>query len=101
MPKGLPSSPQQHGCYRVLCLLPQNLIQLPSGHTNAAAESFWATLKKEFVHLHPFDTIDRVRAGIFEYVEIYYNRQRLHSSIGYLTPVEFEEEFDGQTLRAA
>ncbi|AEH09941.1 transposase IS3/IS911 family protein [Candidatus Protofrankia datiscae] len=68
---------------------------------NAAAESFWATLKKEFVHLHPFDTIDRVRAGIFEYVEIYYNRQRLHSSIGYLTPVEFEEEFDGQTLRAA
>ncbi|MEX5638100.1 IS3 family transposase [Parafrankia sp. FMc2] len=68
---------------------------------NAAAESFWATLKKEFIHLHPFDTLDRVRAGIFEYIETYYNRQRIHSAIGYLTPIEFEEEFDGRDLRAA
>ncbi|MCK9876307.1 IS3 family transposase, partial [Frankia sp. Ag45/Mut15] len=68
---------------------------------NAAAESFWATLKKEFIHLHPFDTIDRVRAGVFQYVEVYYNRQRIHSSIGYLTPVEFEEKFDRGSLLVA
>lgn len=68
---------------------------------NAAAESFWATLKKEFIHLHPFDTVKRLRKGVFEYVEVYYNRQRIHSTIGYLTPVEFEEEFDRKAARAA
>ncbi|MEX5637301.1 IS3 family transposase [Parafrankia sp. FMc2] len=68
---------------------------------NAAAESFWATLKKELIHLRPFDTIDRVRAGVFEYIEIYYNRQRIHSAIDYLTPVEFEEKFDESGLCVA
>lgn len=68
---------------------------------NAAAESFWATLKKEFVHLHPFDTLARLRAGVFEYIEVYYNRLRIHSTIGYRTPVEFEEEFDEKEDRAA
>ena len=68
---------------------------------NAAAESFWATLKKEFVHLHPFDTLERLRKGVFEYVEVYYNRLRIHSTIGYVTPVEFEEEFDRKGARAA
>ena len=68
---------------------------------NAAAESFWATLKKEFVHLHPFDTVARLRKGVFEYIEVYYNRQRLHSAIGYVTPVEFEEGIDNQVPLAA
>ncbi|WP_251082124.1 IS3 family transposase [Frankia sp. Mgl5] len=40
----------------------------------ATAESFWATLKKELVHLHPFDTLVHVHTEVFEYVEIYYNR---------------------------
>ncbi len=56
---------------------------------NAAAESFWVTLKKEFIHLHPFDTVERLRTGVFEYIEVYYNRLRIHSTIGYFTPVEF------------
>ncbi len=68
---------------------------------NAAAESFWATLKKEFIHLHPFDTVERLRTGVFEYIEVYYNRFRIHSTIGYLTPVEFEDEFDKKGDRAA
>jgi transposase InsO family protein len=68
---------------------------------NAAAESFWATLKKEFTHLHPFDTVERLRAGVFEYVEVYYNRLRIHSSIGYLTPVEFEAKFDREGVQTA
>ncbi|WP_322756740.1 IS3 family transposase [Frankia sp. Cas3] len=68
---------------------------------NAAAESFWATLKKEFIHLHPFDTVERLRTGVFEYIEVYYNRLRIHSTIGYLTPVEFEDEFDKKGDRAA
>ncbi|KDA44083.1 IS3 family transposase, partial [Frankia sp. BMG5.23] len=48
-----------------------------------------------------YDTLDRVRTGVFEYIEIYYNRQRIHSAIGYLTPVEYEEKFDRQVLRVA
>lgn len=68
---------------------------------NAASESFWATLKKEYIHLHPFDTVKRLKNGVFEYIEVYYNRLRIHSTIGYLTPVEFEEEFDRKDDRAA
>jgi len=60
---------------------------------NAAVESFWATLKKEFIHLHPFDTVARLRRETFEYIEGYYNTKRLHSSLGYMTPSEYEEEF--------
>lgn len=70
-------------------------------YDNAAAESFWATLKKEFIHLHPFDTVERLRSGIFEYIEVYYNRQRIHSTIGYRTPHEFELEFDRRGMLAA
>ncbi len=68
---------------------------------NAAAESFWATLKKEFIHLHPFDTVECLRTRVFEYIEVYYNRLRIHSTIDYLTPVEFEDEFDKKGDRAA
>jgi len=39
---------------------------------NVAAEPFWVTLKKEFVYLHPFDTLARLRAGVFEYIEVHY-----------------------------
>lgn len=68
---------------------------------NAAAESFWATLKKEFVHLRPFDTVARLRREVFEYIEGYYNTKRLHSSLDYMTPVEYEERFETRPLSAA
>ena len=59
---------------------------------NAVAESFFATLKKELVRNRAFDTRDDARAEVFEYIEVFYNRQRLHSSLGYLTPVEYEQQ---------
>jgi len=65
---------------------------------NAAAESFWATLKKEFIHLRPFDIVARLRRETFEYIEGYYNTKRLHSSLGYLTPSEYEEGFETRRL---
>jgi putative transposase len=68
---------------------------------NAAAESFWATLKKEFVHLRPFDTVARLRREVFEYIEGYYNTKRLHSSLDYMTPVEYEEWFETRPLSTA
>jgi putative transposase len=57
---------------------------------NAAAESFWATLKTELVNHERYATHDEARASIFEYIEVFYNRKRLHSSIGYVSPETFE-----------
>ena len=57
---------------------------------NAPAESFFATLKKELVHLEDFATRAKARTAIFEYIEMFYNRQRLHSTLGYKSPEEFE-----------
>jgi putative transposase len=57
---------------------------------NAVMESFWATLKTELVHQEHYQTRDQARASIFEYIEVFYNRQRLHSSLGYVSPEAFE-----------
>ncbi len=59
-------------------------------HDNAPAESFWSTLKNELVHHEEFATHEQARAAIFEYIEVFYNRQRLHSSLGYVSPEQFE-----------
>lgn len=57
---------------------------------NAPAESFFATLKKELVHHEVYETRSEARASLFEYIEVFYNRQRLHSSLGYVSPTDFE-----------
>jgi len=57
---------------------------------NACMESFWSTLKTELVHHQDYATREQARASIFEYVEVFYNRVRLHSSIGYVSPETFE-----------
>lgn len=59
-------------------------------YDNAAMESFWATLKTELVHHERYATREQARQSIFEYVEVFYNRKRLHSSLGYLSPEAFE-----------
>ena len=59
-------------------------------YDNARMESFWATLKTELVHLNEYATRDQARASIFEYIEVFYNRRRLHSSLGYVSPEAFE-----------
>jgi transposase InsO family protein len=55
---------------------------------NAPMESFFASLKKEQVHHARFRSRAEARAAVFEYVEVFYNRQRLHSALGYRTPIE-------------
>lgn len=55
---------------------------------NAAAESFFATLKNEMYHRDSFPTRARARFAVAEYIEVFYNRQRLHSTLGYRTPAE-------------
>ena len=60
-------------------------------YDNAITETFFSLLKKELVYLTDFETRDQAKSEIFEYIEIFYNRQRIHSSLGYLSPVEFEK----------
>jgi putative transposase len=60
---------------------------------NAVAESFFATLKTELVYTRRFATRAEAREAIFEFVEVFYNRHRRHSTIGYVSPVEFEMKF--------
>ena len=57
---------------------------------NAPMESFFASLKKELVHEADFATRRQARAAIFEYIEVFYNNQRLHSSLGYVSPAAYE-----------
>ena len=57
---------------------------------NAVAESFFHTLKIELIHHCNFETREEARTAIFEYIEVFYNRQRLHSSNGYEAPLVFE-----------
>jgi putative transposase len=62
-------------------------------YDNAVAESFFATYKKERVHRQPWPTRRELRTATFEYIEGWYNRRRRHSTLGYLTPVEHEEQW--------
>ncbi len=57
---------------------------------NAVAESFFATLKKELVHRHSWPTRQELQSAVFDYIESFYNRERRHSTLGYLSPREFE-----------
>ncbi len=67
-------------------------------YDNAFVESFFRTLKVELVYREKFKTREEARAAIFEFIEVWYNRQRIHSSLDYKTPVEYETEI---TNRAA
>jgi transposase InsO family protein len=56
---------------------------------NAPMESFFSTLKRELVHHEDYHTHNQARQSLFEYIEVFYNRSRLHSALGYLSPVQF------------
>jgi len=59
---------------------------------NAVAESFFHTLKVELIHGKIYNTRQEAKTAIFEYIEVFYNRQRRHSYLGYLSPVDFEKK---------
>jgi transposase InsO family protein len=59
-------------------------------YDNASIESFWSTLKLELVYRRTFLTRQQARTEIFDYIEAFYNRQRAHSALGFLSPVSFE-----------
>ena len=59
-------------------------------YDNAAMEAFWSTLKLELVYRRQFEDAAQVRQALFDYIEVFYNRQRLHSALAYQTPAQFE-----------
>ena len=58
-------------------------------YDNSAMESFFASLKEEFFYRREYATIDDVERDLFYYIEVFYNRKRLHSSLGYMSPVAY------------
>ena len=60
---------------------------------NAVVESFFATLKTELIHHQSYATWEQARLALFEYIEGFYNTQRSHSSLGYISPAEFERRY--------
>ena len=64
-------------------------------------ESFFAALKTEAVHPTQFRTRAEARAAVFDSIEVFYNRQRLHSALGYRTPAEVRASMEEITRRAA
>jgi putative transposase len=67
---------------------------------NAVAESFFSALKNEMFHHQHFDTRDRARFAVADYVEVFYNRRRLHSTLGYRTPYEALTDFRTAAIAA-
>ena len=65
---------------------------------NAVMESFFSRLKVELIYAENYRTVEEARAGIFEYIEMFYNRVRRHSSIGYVSPHEYEQQFEQLTV---
>lgn len=61
-------------------------------HDNAVAESFFGNLKNELTWHCTFSTRNEARAAIFDYIEVFYNRQRLHQTLGYISPMRYEEQ---------
>ena len=61
-------------------------------YDNAVMESFWGKLKTELVHRRKFPSPAEARTALFEHVEVFYNRRRLHSALGFMSPVDFENQ---------
>ena len=82
---------------RANCDVPRTILRRPQNNVkhwdNAVAESFFSTLKIELIHPRIFSTREIARTIIAEWIEVFYNRQRLHSTIGYLSPVHFEDYY--------
>ena len=70
-------------------------------YDNAPAESFFATLKTEVIDVHGFVTCQQARSALFEFIEVIYNRKRLHSALGYKSPEQFEADYHRANQKAA
>jgi len=74
---------KQHG-------IQQSMSRKGNCWDNAVSESFFHTLKTELIHHQKFQSREEAKQAVFEYIEVFYNRERLHSANGYVSPVDFE-----------
>jgi transposase InsO family protein len=81
------------------CGMMQSMSRKGNCWDNAPTEAFFGSLKAELMQGKAFSSRGEARAAIFEYMEVFYNRQRLHSSLGYTTPVEYEQAISGQGVQ--
>lgn len=63
-------------------------------YDNSCVESFFASLKKEKIYSKKYVTMDEVKRDVFWYIEVFYNRKRRHSSLQYMTPMEYLRKYD-------
>ena len=68
-------------------------------YDNASCESFMKTLKREEIYANEYRDLEHLRSNIEEFIERYYNRQRLHSALGYRSPEEFEQQIEAPVGR--
>lgn len=87
-------------CFKGLPVL-QSMSRKGNCWDNAIAESFFKTLKTEMVYHRKFETRAQAKLEIFDYIEVWYNRKRRHSALGYLTPVQVEKEREKNKTQAA
>ncbi len=91
----------QYACAEYIAILEQyrmvpSMSRPANPYDNASCESFIKTLKREEIYANKYDDLEHLRANIEEFIEEYYNRQRLHSALGYRSPEEFEQQAEGQ-----
>jgi len=67
-------------------------------YDNSCAESFFATIKKECIYRKNYITMEDVKRDMFRYIELFYNRKRMHSILGYLSPVEYRLKYDAEKM---
>lgn len=72
------------------CQIQSSMSRKGNCWDNAVLESFFSTMKKEVIHGERFLTREHLRSVVFEWIEVFYNRQRLHSTLGYVSPAQFE-----------
>lgn len=87
----------QYACSEYTALLEKNGIRISMSdrgvaYDNAHAESFFKTVKYEEVYINEYETLEQARAEIKHFIEVIYNKKRLHSSIGYVPPDEYEDK---------
>lgn len=83
------------GAFRQLLAAHESVCSMSrkgNAYDNAPMESFFGTLKRELIHPTTYVTRNQARTAVFEYIEVFYNRQRLHSTLGYQSPTEFEAQ---------
>ncbi|WP_084332150.1 IS3 family transposase [Runella limosa] len=71
----------------------QSMVGEKSAYENTHAESVWATIKRELVEKGSFDSLEDAKTELFDYIEVYYNRKRRHSSLGYQSSEKFEQQY--------